>query len=801
MSRKCLIIAALLVVADAHVRAADFRTEVLPVLEEKCVRCHGARKPRGMVRLDNLPSDLVKEPVGAETWHDALNAISRGDMPPEGEPGLSREERRMVTGWIRAELERLAESRRGQSGQVTLRRLNRIEYQNVMTDLLGVELNYTRDLPPDPVSPDGFQNNAASLQMSALQLEYYLAAARRGLSSALVEGPEPNVHEHSATETVKDKGKGNWTSRLGRSGQFVARVKEFPDTGEFEIRVRARAEVPEGGAWPVIQVRLGFRADVSAPSKTVAVADINSTETEEYVFRGRLEEFPIQSRTQSKYPGMLIWVDNVYDDGESAPLSTKRQKKAPAKEDPEFPKIIIEQVSFRAPVFSSWPPASHRQIVAENPKSVEQEGATASNAIRTFLRRAWRRPVSDEEVAQADALYQTIRPSSESFEHALRETLAMVLVSPDFLYVTEPDGQYDQFHIATRLALFLWATMPDAELTDLAANGSLADSETLQSQVERMLADPRSARFVHQFVDQWLNLDGLDRVAVNPEVYPAFNNALKLLMRQETREYFGWILREDASALDLLKSDYTMLNDGLARHYGISGPRGSRFERVVLQADGERPGGLLGHGSILLSNSDGENSHPIRRAVWIRDRLLDDPPAPPPPDVPDLNQDLPEIAALPLRDQLELHLENDACADCHRGIDPWGVALEEFDAIGLYRTTVRTRASAAKRPPKGRREEIEEHPVDARTVLPDGTNVAGLRGLSEYLVKTRKEQFARTLVVKLLTYALGRSLEFSDEQEVDRLTKVFSASGFRIRELIKEIALSSSFLRSSGSQQ
>lgn len=792
---RIVLITALAALVDIQVQAADFDPEVLTVLRQKCFRCHGASEPQGMVRLDNLSTDLLKEPQGAETWHDALNAVSRGEMPPDDEPGLTRAERQLITGWIRSELNRLTAVRKGQTGQVTLRRLNRFEYQNVMTDLLGVELDYTRHLPPDPVSSDGFQNNGASLQMSALQLEYYLDAARRGLSSAVVEGAEPEVYEHLATETVKDKGKGNWTNRLGRTGRFVARIEEFPDTGAFEIRVRARAELPQDSAWPVMQVRLGFRADVSAPSRTVAVVDVDSVDTVEYTLRGRLEEFPIQSRTQSKYPGMLIWIDNVYNDGTESSLSTKRVKKPAAPEDPDFPRVIIEQVSFRAPVFESWPPAPHRAIISQTPNDPRLEVEFARAAIQRFLKRAWRRPVSADEVARIHELFQVIRPVSRSFEAAMREALATALVSPDFLYVTEPGGgEHDQYQLATRLSLFLWATMPDAELSSLAAAKALADPAALRKQVERMLNDVRSDRLVDQFVDQWLNLDGLDRVAVNPEIYPEFNNDLKPLLRQETREFFGWVLRQDASALDLLQADYAMLNNMLARHYGLSGPRGSRFERVVLQVDGERPGGLLGHASILMSNSDGENSHPIRRAVWIRDRLLDDPPPPPPPDVPDLNQDLPEIASLPIREQLELHLENDACADCHRKIDPWGVAMEEFDAIGLYRKTVRMRGSAAKRPRKGRGKETQEYQVDARTVLPDGTKIDGLRGLSSYLVDKRKDEFARTLVVKLLTYAVGRSLEYSDQPEVDRLTLRFQQSDYRLRSLIEDIVLSPKFL-------
>ncbi|MEO1979166.1 MAG: DUF1587 domain-containing protein, partial [Fuerstiella sp.] len=294
-------------------------TQVRAILKAKCVHCHGPQEQNADVRLDNLSTDLVGNSLGADTWHDALNAINKGEMPPEDETPLSAEERRTVTGWISAELDRLTKFRRSTGGQVVMRRLNRFEYQKTMTDLLGLELDYAKNFPPDPLSEDGFQNNGAALRMSALQLEYYLKAARDGLQRAIVEGPAPPVFEHSANETVADKGKGNWTNRLGRYGQFVVRIPEFPDEGDFILRVTARAEIPDGAAWSVMQIKLGFRADVSSPARVVGTIDVSNTAAQEFEFRGRFEEFPIQSRSQSKYPGMLVWIENVHSDGATGP--------------------------------------------------------------------------------------------------------------------------------------------------------------------------------------------------------------------------------------------------------------------------------------------------------------------------------------------------------------------------------------------------------------------------------------------------------------------------------------------------
>lgn len=781
----------------------DFNNDIRPILKARCLQCHGPDDQQADLRLDLLSTDLVKNAKGAESWHDVMNALNKNEMPPEDADPLTPQERQRLTGWIANQLDLLKKARRSTGGTVVLRRLNRFEYQNTMTDLLGVELNYSENLPPDPISEDGFRNNGAALKMSSMQLEYYLKAARRGLQTAIVEGTAPEVFEHQSSTTDSDKGKGNWTDRLGRTGQFVMRVPEFPDTGEFVIRATVRTEVPDGAAYPVLQVKLGYRSDVRAPATVVATVDVADTQSQEIEFRGRLEEFPIQTRSQSKYPGMLIWLENVYSDGRPDPKPTKKviedspkddQKKKKKKrtqtvwpEDPDFPKIVVESVSFNAPVYTQWPPRHHTGIIAEPPKSAADETSAARRSLREFLPRAFRRPVTKPDVDIYLKYYAVVRPEAGTFESAMREVCAMALVSPDFLYLPESSAtRLNDFEIATRMSYFLWSTMPDRPLLKAAEDHLLTHNGTLRQQVDRMLAAPQSTAFVNQFARQWLDLDGVDRVAVNPEFYPDFDNALKPLMVKETQAFLGHILHHNKSCLQLLNADFTLLNEPLARHYGLSGPRGwNQFERVSLTGT-HRRGGLLAHASILMANSTGDDSHPIKRAVWIRERLLDDPPAPPPPDVPDLNQDLPELVSLPLKEQLRLHLENEACAACHRGLDPWGVALDGFDAVGLSRDVIR------RRHPKKRGTMIE-HPVDAQTELPDGTSIDGLDELQQYLVTHKREEFARTLVVKLLSYGLGRSVEFTDEDLIDSLTQTFADHDYRLKDLIAEIVCSEAF--------
>lgn len=780
--------------------AADFDIDVKPVLLRRCAHCHGPDDVNGNVRLDTLSTDLVKDTAAAETWHDVLNVLNLGEMPPEDAEPLTDSERSIVTDWIATELQRAVEVRRSTGGQVVIRRLTRTEYRNTMRDLLGLDLRYGPELLPDSPAGDGFTNNGSSLQMSSLQMESYLDAARNAMKRAIVIGPRPDVVEVMETSSAVDKVKDNWTSILGRTGKFVLRSTEFPDEGEFVIRVRARAILPSDATYPQLRVVLGYRADTQTPSEEVGMVEVRSPEFQEYEFRARLESFPLQSRTQSKYPGLLIWLTNAFTDGKPAPKprqeiveipgkdgkKTRKQKRLVWDVDPNFPKIEVASVSFKAPVLENWPPSHHTRILFPDDLAERDSTAYAQAVLARFMRRAFRRPVSDDEVEMMLAYFHEVRPTFSTFEEAMRETLAMVLVAPDFLYLVEPSSgekrALTSHELASRLSYFLWSSMPDERLFELADSSQLLDLKTLTDEVDRLLADPRSWNFVSQFSDQWLDLSGINRIAVNPEYYPAFRNELKPHMQRETQEFFNELLRNDHSALAFLDSDFVMVNRPLADHYGLNGPRGIEFERVEL-TDGDPRGGLLSQASILLTNSTGEDSHAILRGVWIRKRLLGDPPAPPPPNVPNLDRQNRDVASLPLKEQLREHLENEACARCHRDIDPWGIALEQFDAIGLMRDRIH-RMSGRKKLTFG---------VDARATLPDGHKVNGVADLKAYLLSEKRDQFARTLVRRLMGYALGRSLELSDHDTIDELTGKFIASDYRLQKLVHLIVKTREF--------
>lgn len=765
----------------------DFKKDVLPVLKNRCVRCHGPDTQESGIRLDTLSTDLLNDRAATETWHEVLNVLNAGEMPPSDEAQLSKQELQKVTLWVRSAVEQALEARRQTDGRVVLRRLNRTEYQNTMTDLLRLEMDYARDLPPDAVSADGFTNDGNSLSMSPIQLEYYLATARRALDRVIVSGAAPEVFRYTFEESNLDKwlGKAVRSNRLQRQQEFLATMPEdYPEEGDFLVRVKLAAELKPETGFPLLEVSVGYRPDTQILLNAFDVVEITSPDEQTFEFRGRLENFPLPVRGQGKFPGLVVRVRNIYDDGTPRPPEQKDEnKKRTYAGEPGLPVLNIQSVEFHGPVFEQWPPLSHRQILFDSDLRGADEPAYVAAVLKKFMVRAWRRPVSDVEVAKMVNFFKAIRPEFPSFEETIRETLAMVLISPDFLYLMEPGGEIKrpigEWELANRLSYFLWSTMPDEELTELAASGRLQRPKVLAKQVDRMIEDPRSLRFVRQFTEQWLQLNFIDSIAVDSKRYPGVDDSLKQDMVAETQRMFEELLRHNMSGLSLLSSEFTMLNEPLAGHYGIKGVFGRAFRRVKLQADQHR-GGLLGQASVLMINSTGADSHPVRRAVWIRDRLLNDPPAPPPPDVPTLDDSKdPAFLKLPVREQLVIHRDKEACAGCHRNIDPWGIALENFDAAGLWREEYRSGDKT--------------RPVVAEDTLPDGRQLNGADQLKQYLLTEQKDRFAASLVSRLLTYALGRRLELNDQATVDSITADFAANDFRLRDLVQKVVASSLF--------
>lgn len=396
--------------------------------------------------------------------------------------------------------------------------------------------------------------------------------------------------------------------------------------------------------------------------------------------------------------------------------------------------------------------------------------------LNRFLKRVWRRPVTTQEVDQFMGLFAKYRPGFSTFEDAMVEVLATALATPEFLYLTqrvtteqtESSARISDLEFASRLAVFLWSSIPDEELVKLAEQGKLREPDVLSAQVKRMLADPRSRRFSQNFVEQWLGLDRLSSVT------HITDNSLREAMQEEPIAFFQEVLQHNLSVMDFIHSDYAVVNERLAAHYRIPKVYGPQFRKVSITPQMNR-GGLLTGAAILAMNSDGKDSHPLKRGVWMLKRILQDPPPPPPPNVPEVDLTNPEILKMTLKERIVDHRNKAACYSCHSRIDPWGIAFENYDALGVYRT------------------QINNKPVDASSELFNRQTLAGMDGLKRYLLTDRQDQFARAMVHKLTSYAVGRPLSFGDRADIDRLTTEFRRRDDGLGDLVQLIVTSNIF--------
>ena len=781
----------------------NYQDKILPLLKTNCVKCHGADKQKGDIRLDTLSTDFLNDRRAAEIWHDASDQIKLGEMPPEDEKPLTSTERQLITEWIDSSLKNALQKMKGEQIEAVIRRLNRTEYQYTMEDLLGLKMDYIEGLARDPLSSDGFLNNGKALGMSSLQIEHYLKTARKAFGLILNDEEQP---ESKAYEVKWNKGNirgpsskayvGKSDQRLGRVNYWHGNFQQPPKTGRFTIRIKARNERKPGYPSPILQGRYGFF--VSGLTLNIQGSlpeiEIDSNETKTYEISSYAELFPmtLANVPDSKLNGVLTF-RNALDDGNPIPkqvekVTESKDKKGKIKkkktkyypEDPSFSKIIIEAVEFVSNDYSTWPSQVHRKIVL--PEEDLNKDETAKLVISRFLERAWRKPIDPETAEKWFQHFQSIKRLENSSIYALIETLATSLASTNFLYLSEPEPNENKtsllssHELATRLSYFIWSSMPDSELRALADQNRLSDPKVLTNQIERMLKDLKSNRFAEEFSKQWLDLGGVDRVAVNPRYHQNFDNRLKPYMQAESLEFFKEIFRKDESMLQIIDADFSMLNARLAKHYGLKGPKSQRFERTSLKGT-DRAGGVLGHASIHLSGSDGAESHPIRRAVWVRERLLDDPPKPPPPDVPGIEESVTDFEKLSLREQLEFHRKKESCNDCHRTLDPWGIALEEYSAVGLKREKTT----------------VHKKPITSDTILPGNHPVNGVKELQKFILSHREDQFAHALCSKILVYALGRSLTLDDEILIKELKTQFKNNDYRPLSLLKNIVLSETF--------
>lgn len=524
---------------------------------------------------------------------------------------------------------------------------------------------------------------------------------------------------------------------------------------------------------PVIRVFAGTRTDDGMDYRTfaeprVVTAPEGSPET--YTFFGRLENLPVpepESGDKEILSGFLLlglWNDHLV-----------KERGATG------PPLLVESIEVEAPYVEAWPPPSHREIFFDS-ETKGDETAYAREVIATFLGRAFRRPASEETVDRYHAFWRAARPEFPSFEESIREVLVAVLCSPRFLYLAEPVAPGDdgveapvsgEYALATRLSYFLWNSPPDERLVDLASKDRLRAA--LDSECDRMLDDPRSKRFIESFAHEWLRMDRLEDMRVDPGTYPAFTRFVKRDMRTEALAFIEHVFAENLPVMTFVDSDFVLLNQNLAEFYGIDGVVGPEF-RVVELDEEEGRGGLLSQGAFLVGHSDGVHPHPIKRAVWVKEKILGDSPPPPPPNVPDLDPTAPGFQDLTLKEQLEKHRDSASCRDCHAGIDPYGIAFERYGATGLLE------------------DERKERPVDAATVLPDGTSIDGVAALKRHFIDNETDAIAGAFIEHLFAYALGRDVSFTDEELLESIREAAAEEDYRVRRIVKEIVQSPAFV-------
>jgi mono/diheme cytochrome c family protein len=803
----------------------SFRNSVRPALMKSCLACHGPENSEGGIRVDQLEPDLLTG-VDIEKWREVYNALSNSEMPPEDESAyaLSDADRGMIVDWLSGELKKASVSRRNHQEHTSFRRLTKYEYNYALQDLLGLPYPLATKLPPETASEDGFRNSSELLQMSAMQFETYREIGLKALKRATVSGERPKpvtyiISMHDEMEKaasgkkakVFDKDSDNYVKDRRRqhllnreTGQGVhfsngtwrpdaeAIVGQTPNRSPVVLAVPRHSELkmnldrflPDEG---IMRVRIRAGRSTMNPDEYASLRLIFSAHTSNNAnFMNVISERDIPVTASADDPE-FIHFDIPLGEIQRNPFR-KLETRFPRRDEflhirniantsghEQSFQVLIDYIEISAPHYEQWPPKTHTRIFFDSDNRSD-EAKYGREVLTRFLRRIWRRGATSQEVEQFMTLFEAYRPEFTSFEDAMVEVLATALATPEFLYLTQRIsakhsktlGTISDPELASRLAIFLWSSIPDDELLQLAEQKKLRESRTLTAQVDRMLADPRAKRFCQHFVQQWLGTDGLDSVA------HVTDSELKEAMQEEPVAFFEEVLKQNLSIMDFIHSDYAMVNERLAAHFGIRDVRGPHFRKVPLEPQQNR-GGVLTSAAVLAINSDGKDSHPLKRGVWMLERILDDPPPPPPPNVPEVDLTDPEILKMTLKERIADHRNESACRSCHSRIDPWGIAFENYDAQGAFRTR------------------IQNDPVDATAELFNKQTLAGMDGLKRYLLTDRQDQFARAMVRKMTAYALGRPLSFADHAELEDLTAQFRRRGDRLSDLIHLIVASNLF--------
>jgi cytochrome c553 len=718
-----------------------------------CVTCHNDKLRTAGLSLANVNS------APPDTLEKVLRKLRASEMPPAGMPAPDAATRSSVVHSLETQLDKLAADHPN-PGAPGIHRLNRAEYRNAVRDLVGLDMDHGANLPPDD-SGYGFDNIAEVLTVSPLHMEKYLASARhiarlalgtlkRSVSSEKFTPPAGTANDSMEALPPRER------------GEILFR-RYFPFDAEYSFLLRVRGN-PAPGVPPA-------KFDVRIDGRRVKLFDA-AIDTAEANQGTRNFQLRLTLPAGDHIVGAGFLTESVKVEGGPGRGPGNAQP-------PNANSLSMDYVTVGGPYNPTGPgnTESRRMILICRPAPGQPEEVCARQILSSLARRAYRRPVTAIDLAPLLKLFSDGRADGKTFDSGIELALTGILVSPDFLFRTEqtPPGiiaKVSDLELASRLSFFLWSSIPDEELLHAAETGKLSDPAVLEAQVRRMLSDPKSQAFEDNFAGQWLHLRNVPGWKPDPNKYAQFDESLRNAFERESDLFFSNIMREDRSVLEFIDADYTFLNDRLARHYGVPGVKGSYFRRVDLTAS-EHRGGVLSQGAVLLVTSYPTRTSPVLRGKWILENILGTPPPPPPPNIPPL-ADSASNSARSLREQLEKHRADRACASCHARLDPLGFSLEQFDAIGRFRA------------------EEDGAEIEASGALPDGSAVNGFEGLKK-VVLDRRDEFVECLAAKMLTYALGRGLESYDQPAVRAIRRQAASQDYRFSSIILGIVNSVPF--------
>jgi mono/diheme cytochrome c family protein len=742
-----------------------FAEKIKPIFTQFCITCHNDKKMSAGLTLEPFVSTSMARKA-PDVWEKVKEMVENKQMPPKSKPQPTDAERKTIIAWIDSVATKVDCGLARDPGRPTIRRLNRNEYNNTIRDLVGVDFKPADSFPADDVGY-GFDNIGDVLSMPPLLMEKYLTAAETIVNKAIV-APKQVVamkdtrRPQNVRTTLGPFARQDNNRRIALTSNGAAYFDyDFLYAGEYIIRARVYGE-QAGDELPKLEMQIDRKA--------IGVHNVEAV-------AGGAKTYESRTKIGSGRHDVRFAFTNDFE--EKADKDGKKKNR----------NLYIEVMEVEGPFNPELPPPpeSHKRIMIATPTGDNDRESAAKKIIESFANKAYRRPVKPEEVGRLMKLFQYAEAQKGPFEESIKHVVKAILVSPHFLFRIERDAEpnnpqaihpVNQYELATRLSYFLWSSMPDEELYRLADQGKLREPGVLEAQVRRMLKDPKANALVQNFAGQWLMLRTLMTMTPDRSTYRTFDPSLLTAMNRETELYFEYILREDRSVLEFVDSDYTFVNERLAKHYGISGVSGRDFRKVTL-GDKSR-GGIVTHGSVLTVTSNPTRTSPVKRGKWILENILGTPPPPPPPDVPELEEDSKAVLTGSLRQRMEKHRENPSCAVCHQKFDPLGFALENFDGVGAFR------------------QYDGKFKIDPAGELPDGSKFSGPEELRKVLL-AKADLFRKNIAEKMLTYALGRGLEYYDRCATDDIVKALKKGDDRFSALMIAVVQSDPFQKRRGS--